>query len=89
MEKDFEEAFLRLFPYIKGSKYIEGLVMIEKEQLNNVNHIQNLTKDLVRLSILANNIIIQGQFKGSIADEVNQVLALCKAIQEEYVCEEE
>lgn len=51
------------------------------------SHIQALTKDLVKLAILSNNVILKGQFKGSISDEVNQVLELCKAINEEYVSE--
>ena len=46
-------------------------------------------KDLVKLSTLANNVIIQGQFPGSIADEINEVLEMCKHIHTTFVKEEE
>ena len=42
-------------------------------------------KDLVKLSILANNVIIQGSFKGAISDEVQEVLEMCKHIHDTMV----
>lgn len=37
-------------------------------------------KDLVRISILANNIIIKGSFAGCDADEVKEVLDICNHV---------
>jgi hypothetical protein len=55
--------------------------MLEKD------HIEALTKDLVRLAILSNNVIIKGNFEGKISDEVHTVLQLCEAIVKEYTNE--
>lgn len=41
--------------------------------------------NLVTLAIKANDVIIQGSFKGSISDEVHSVLEMCKAVHEQYV----
>ena len=46
-------------------------------------------KDLVKLATLANNVIIQGQFAGAICDEVNEVLLMCKHINENLTKREE
>ena len=60
----------------------------KKPDLNN-NSIDQLYRtivtDLVTLAIKANDVVIQGSFAGSISDEVNALLAMCKEIEAEYV----
>lgn len=44
-------------------------------------------KDLVRLSIKSNNIIMKSSFKGEDANEVKEVMDLCNTIYETFVKE--
>ena len=51
------------------------------------DHIQALTRDLVKLAILSNRVVIGGNFPGFKADEVNQLLVMCNEIHKTYVKE--
>lgn len=46
-------------------------------------------KDLVRISTLANNVIVKGSFPGYMSDEVNEVLSICKHVVATFTKEEE
>ena len=52
------------------------------------DYIEALTKDLVKLAILSNNAIGKGQFSGKDVEEVEQVLKMCRLINETFVKEE-
>lgn len=55
------------------------------ERVEEVNINKELVVNLVTLALRANNVVIQGNFPGSISDEVNALLAMCKEIHDEYV----
>jgi len=50
---------------------------------------RTIVTDLVTLAIKANDVVIQGSFAGSISDEVNALLKMCKEIEAEYVIRED
>lgn len=53
------------------------------------NPIKDMVVDLVTLAIKANDVVIQGQFPGSVSDEVNALLKMCQDIHNEYTNVEE
>lgn len=57
------------------------------ESMKKQNLLTEAVKDLVRLSILSNNVIAKGSFPGIMADEVNEVMKLCADIHKEFVKE--
>lgn len=58
------------------------------ESVEEVNINKELVVNLVTLALRANNVVIQGNFPGSISDQVNALLAMCKEIHDEYVVED-
>jgi len=44
--------------------------------------------DLVNLAVKSNDVIIKGTFTGKNADEVNEVLTMCKEIYQQYTVQE-
>ena len=65
---------------LSKERYKEELVASE-------NHIHALTKDLVKLAIKTNKVVIKGNFPGAISDEVNELLLMCQEINRLYVKE--
>ena len=57
--------------------------------MNEKELLEIAVKDLVKLATKANNVIISGNFPGSIADEVNEVLQICKHVHNTFVKESE
>lgn len=62
---------------------------MDKVQREQIDLLQVAVKDLVKLATLANNVVIKGQFSGVYADEVNELLQMCKHIHSTFVEVEE
>ena len=59
--------------------------MDENKELTESELFSLALKDLVKLATLANNVVVQGQFSGAIADEVNELLSMCRHIHNTFV----
>jgi len=87
-DKSFEEVIEHL---LKNKKYPEGKKVValslediwdyQQEKVEKRESLLKLAiKDLVRISIKANNVIIKGSFSGKDSDEVKEVLDICNHV---------
>ena len=75
---------------LKNEPDISNCVLVDKDTLEqNRLWLEIAMKDLVTLATLANNVIVKGSFPGAISDEVNEVLIMCKHINENLTKKDE